>query len=91
MSSPYELVLKGNAINFAPSNEVEEILQNVRTICTTAKFSVPMDRALGIDGSLIDEPVNTVRGRYIHSLLSEGGDNLRSLNFCSLLSLPSTH
>ena len=69
MSSLYELVLRPSAINFAPENEAEEILQNVKTLCSTIKYSVPMDRALGIDGALIDEPVNAVRGKYIQEVV----------------------
>ena len=43
-------------INFAPENVVEEVVQNVRTICTTPKYSVPMDRLFGIDGAILDSP-----------------------------------
>lgn len=43
-------------INFAPANMVEEVVQNVRTICTTPKYSVPMDRQFGIDASMLDRP-----------------------------------
>ena len=43
-------------IDFAPANEVQEIIQNVRTICTTPKYSVPMDRAFGVDIKMLDRP-----------------------------------
>lgn len=43
-------------IDFAPSNEIVEIIQNVRTICSTTKFSVPLDRAFGIDARIVDAP-----------------------------------
>ncbi|MBQ6983049.1 MAG: GPW/gp25 family protein [Synergistaceae bacterium] len=43
-------------INFAPGSEVEEIAQNVRTIITTPKYSVPMDRLFGVDAEIIDQP-----------------------------------
>ena len=36
-------------IQFAPENELEEIFQNVRTILSTPKGSVPLDREIGID------------------------------------------
>ena len=39
-------------IDFAPKNVVEEVVQNVRTIITTIKYSIPMDREFGIDGSV---------------------------------------
>ena len=43
-------------INFAPGSEVEEIAQNVRTIITTPKYSVPMDRLFGVDAAMLDRP-----------------------------------
>lgn len=48
-------------INFAPDNEIIEILQNVYTIITTLKFTVPMDRDLGINASVLDLPLNHAR------------------------------
>lgn len=48
--------LKG--ISFQPRNELEEILQNVRTILTTAKYTVPMDRGFGLDTAIVDMPMN---------------------------------
>jgi phage baseplate assembly protein W len=35
---------------------VEEVLQNVRTLLTTVKHSVPLDRGLGIDAAFLDKP-----------------------------------
>ena len=43
-------------INFAPKTVVEEVLQNVRCILRTTKFSVPLDRDLGIDAEPLDMP-----------------------------------
>ena len=48
-------------VSFAPGNELEEILQNVRTILTTMKGSVPLDRDFGLDGSVLDRPVSALR------------------------------
>lgn len=45
-----------SAVNFAPSGVVEEVLQNVRTLLRTIKYSVPLDRDLGIDASFLDRP-----------------------------------
>ena len=42
--------------NFAPANLIEEVAQNVRTICTTEKYSVPMDRLFGVDTAMLDSP-----------------------------------
>ena len=43
-------------INFLPSTTAEEVMQNVRTICATPKYSVPMDRQFGVDAVMIDKP-----------------------------------
>ena len=43
-------------INFEPSNIYEEVAQNVKTICTTPKYSVPLDRTFGIDANFLDRP-----------------------------------
>ena len=51
-----EVLTTPKEINFAPSNLVEEVAQNVRTICTTPKYSVPMDRTFGIDATILDRP-----------------------------------
>ena len=42
--------------NFAPKNLIEEVAQNVRIICTTEKYSVPMDRLFGVDTAMLDRP-----------------------------------
>ena len=51
-----EVLATQKEINFAPANLVEEVAQNVRTICTTSKYSVPMDRLFGVDATVIDRP-----------------------------------
>jgi phage baseplate assembly protein W len=43
-------------VDFAPAGIVKEVLQNIRTLITTAKYSVPLDRDLGIDASFLDRP-----------------------------------
>lgn len=50
------LTASAEEINFAPATEAEEIAQNVRTIITTPKYSVPMDRLFGIDAEIVDRP-----------------------------------
>ena len=58
----------GAAVDFAPATVVEEVLQNVRTILATIKFSVPMDRAFGIDGTIIDRPINLAKARLSNEI-----------------------
>lgn len=51
----YEVSVKApEIIDIAPKNDVNEILQNVRTILATTKGTIPLDREFGIDGSVID-------------------------------------
>lgn len=53
----YEVSVKDQEIiDIAPKNDVNEILQNVRTILATTKGTIPLDREFGIDGSVIDMP-----------------------------------
>ena len=39
-----EVLARQEEINFSPENIFEEVAQNVRTICTTPKYSVPRHR-----------------------------------------------
>lgn len=45
-------------INLQPASEMEEIYQNVRTIVTTIKGTVPLDREFGISVDILDAPMN---------------------------------
>jgi phage baseplate assembly protein W len=44
------------SINFAPNSVLEEILQNVRNIFQQVKGTIPYQRDMGIDESIIDLP-----------------------------------
>ena len=46
----YVVMPDAQTIDLAPATKIEEILQNVRTILGTVKFSVPLDREFGIPG-----------------------------------------
>lgn len=50
-----------STIDFAPSTETAEILQNVRTIISTRKGSVPLDRDFGISWEHLDKPLPVAR------------------------------
>lgn len=43
-------------IEFAPVSKASEIMQNLRTIITTTKYSVPLDRDFGVDADYVDKP-----------------------------------
>mgnify|MGYP001779583270 FL=1 len=66
-------IIKGNTslnnIDFAPENELLEVLQNVRTILSTAKFSVPLDRDFGIDASLLDKPILEAKAKISSEII----------------------
>lgn len=50
-------------IDFAPASEAAEILQNLRTIITTTKYSVPLDRDFGFDAEMLDKPMNAAQAQ----------------------------
>ena len=52
-------------VNFSPKG-IEEIIQNVQTIVTTEKYSVPLERDFGINMNLVDRPMN-----HVQALLSK--------------------
>ena len=58
-----------NDFCWQPTTEAEEIVQNVRTILTTRRGSVPLDRAFGIDTVLIDLPVTAIKGRLTTEII----------------------
>lgn len=49
-------------INWNP-NYYEEVLQNVNTLLSTVKGSIPLGRKIGIDSDFIDKPVNLIKGQ----------------------------
>ncbi|MBQ7215515.1 MAG: GPW/gp25 family protein [Synergistaceae bacterium] len=59
----YDLMIMPSRVNFAPKSEAEEVIQNVITVCSTMKYSVPMDRDLGVDAVMLDEPVGRARAK----------------------------
>ncbi len=57
-------------VNFAPATELEEILQNVRTILSTLKKTVPMDREFGISGDIVDLPIATAQAKLTAEIVA---------------------
>lgn len=53
-----------NKINLFPKTIVEEIMQNIKTLLTTIVGTVPLDRKLGIDGTIIDYPINKAIAKF---------------------------
>lgn len=56
------------AIDLAPKTTVEEVLQNVRTIISTIKYEIPLDRDLGIDGDVIDMPMQQAQAKLTQEI-----------------------
>lgn len=60
----------GTWVNFAPSTQVEEVRQNIRTIASTALGSAPGSRTIGVEWELIDEPINIAKARITGVLMA---------------------
>ena len=56
-------------INLAPETTEEEVLQNVAVIISTPKFSVPLDRGLGLQMTFLDKPVPAARPLAIGEIM----------------------
>lgn len=50
-----------NDVDFKPVSVEAEILQNVRTILSTRKGSVPLDRDFGISWEYLDRPIDVAQ------------------------------
>jgi len=57
------LISDVNKINFSPATIEEEVLQNVKTILTTVKYSVPLDREFGISATMLDDPMPVAQAK----------------------------
>lgn len=60
-----------SGVNFAPATVAEEVLQNILTIVATVKGTVPLDRDFGLDGSVIDKPVNLAQARLTADIVEK--------------------
>lgn len=56
----YEVFGRQGPIDFG-ARGVDEVLQNVRTYLCTSRFSVVLDRTLGIDARVVDRPINKAK------------------------------
>lgn len=57
MAKIYYVTADDTPVSFAPETTVDEILQNIRTILTTYKGTVPLDRGFGISAEYLDKPI----------------------------------
>lgn len=58
-----EIAITRPKIEIKPQTEIFEIVQNVRTIILTQKYSVPMDREFGLDTRVLDMPLPAAQAR----------------------------
>ena len=57
------------AVNLAPESTLEEILQNVAVIISTPKFSVPLERGMGLSQRFIDKPIPAAQSILISEVM----------------------
>ena len=66
----YTILVTGREnISLNPANVYEEVVQNIRTIISTPKYSVPLNRDFGLDETILDSPMNTARAKIISDLI----------------------
>lgn len=58
------------SIDFSPPTKAAEVIQNVRTIINTPKYSVPLDRNLGIDYSALDNPMQVAQAKLAEDIIT---------------------
>jgi len=61
--SDYIVTVTTGPINFAPATVVEEVLQNVRFIISTPKYSVSLFREFGVSATYLDAPMNVTKAQ----------------------------
>lgn len=59
-----------SGIDFFPQNEFAEIIQNVRCIMQTTKYSVPLDRSFGVDAAYVDKPMAVAQAMLADEVIS---------------------
>ena len=71
MNELYTLTVNPSEINFRPGSVLEEILQNVHTIVSTTKFSVPLFREFGINASFLDDPTPLIQSKLVAEVIEK--------------------
>lgn len=56
-------------INFAPGSVTEEVLQNVATLLSTLRYTVPYDRLIGVNPDYLDDPTPVTRARLTADII----------------------
>lgn len=58
-------------IDFAPNTVVAEVMQNVRTILSTIKYDIPLNRQFGMDGAIIDMPIHQAQAKWSAEIFAQ--------------------
>jgi phage baseplate assembly protein W len=56
-------------VDFGATGHIE-ILQNVRTIITTPRYSVPLDRNFGLNATMLDEPLPVAKAKLTAEIIA---------------------
>ncbi|MDP5277136.1 GPW/gp25 family protein [Chengkuizengella axinellae] len=64
-----EITATKNSIDFGATGE-SEIIQNIQTILTTIKGTVPLDRGFGLDITSLDGPIQIVKAKLTHEIVN---------------------
>lgn len=73
-------------VNFAPATVAEEIMQNIKTLLSTFKGQVPLDRGFGISINVMDLPPKRAMAKLQIEILESIQDyepraEVRSISF----------
>jgi phage baseplate assembly protein W len=64
-----DITAKLDQIDFGATG-ITEILQNIRTILTTAKYSVPIDREFGLSATMLDDPTPIAQAKLTAEIIA---------------------
>ena len=56
-------------IDLAPATVIEEVLQNIAILLSTPKFTVPLDRNLGLSQAFVDKPPAVAKALLISDVM----------------------
>lgn len=59
----FEIEADPKLINLNPETKLEEIMQNINTLLLTPKYSVPLDRLIGLEMTFLDNPTLQAKAR----------------------------
>lgn len=77
---------KVSEVDFAPESVAEEVIQNIKTLLSTFKGQVPLDRGFGISINVMDLPVRRAMAKLQIEILESIQDyepraSVKSISF----------